>query len=352
MALADFAGGVQLGLQELLAQRVMEAQAAEKRRQQQFENQRMLQADARAQQQLDATLAGNDLMRGETKRMNDATIANQVELRNQGAQKIAQDSRETWRPNQILGAQNPALAQFEKAGVQTGISIPQIAPRLYTAPIGSASEAKPTGERAGVFLTETPSQQKTRVDDQRAAAKDAADETYRRDSLALQRDTLNATTATRNAAEAGKQKAAEEQDAKDAQNAQAAIDQALEQARALKNHRGFRSAYGIVNSRIAGVDPYAVNAGALADQLVATLTLPNLSKLKGPASDKDVAFIKSASTILGNRRISAEQAAQALDDTIKRLEAYSKPTPPPPMASHGGKPTAAELIEKYTRPQR
>lgn len=350
MALADFAAGVQGGLQELLAKRIAEQQYRDKLLQQQFENQRQLAGDSRAQQQLDATLAAGEATRAQTKAYQDAQIENMRGARATADKKQAMDARETWSPNQIVSDQNPALAQFEKAGVQRGITIPQIAPRLYTKPMGSESEAKPTGERAGVFLTETPTQQNTRVDNQRAAAKDAADERYRRDSLNMQQRQIDATIANRNAGDAAKAAEKTAQDAKDAQNAQAAVDQALQQARALRSHPGFTSAYGIVNSRIAGVDPYAVNAGALADQLVATLTLPNLGKLKGPASDKDVAFIKSASTILGNRRISAEQAAQALDDTIKRLEAYAPTAAPKPVASHGGKPTAAELIQKYSQP--
>jgi hypothetical protein len=38
--------------------------------------------------------------------------------------------------------------------------------------------------------------------------------------------------------------------------------------------------------------------------LIAALTLPNLGALKGPMSDKDVAFVKSISTRLANTRMS------------------------------------------------
>jgi hypothetical protein len=49
------------------------------------------------------------------------------------------------------------------------------------------------------------------------------------------------------------------------------------------------------------------------DQLVATLTLPNLGVLKGPMSDKDVVFVKQIATKLANRNMSEKETRAELE---------------------------------------
>lgn len=181
MAWADltpFAEGAQDSLQILLAKRLEAQQRAEKQRQQAFENQRQLGADQRARQQLDATLEGNRLQREQAQRNFDRTADREDS-------KDLQAKREGWLPNQILSNGTPILEDWKKAGIQTGIALPPVAPRLYTSPTDTEGVAgpRPSGS-VGTFLTETPKQHETRVDDQRQAAQaqrsaDALEETRR-----------------------------------------------------------------------------------------------------------------------------------------------------------------------------
>jgi hypothetical protein len=70
------------------------------------------------------------------------------------------------------------------------------------------------------------------------------------------------------------------------------------------------------------------------DRLVAMLTLPNLGALKGPMSDKDVAFIKSISTKLQNDKISGDAARTELRSLRDKLNEKlgAAPGAPPPGA--------------------
>lgn len=105
-----------------------------------------------------------------------------------------------------------------------------------------------------------------------------------------------------------------------------ARDEALKLARELKSHpglssmTGFRGAaygYGYRDEPFSGSQ--AATAKKLLDSLQALLTIPNLSYLKGPMSDKDILFIKAASTALDSQMRDKDFIAK-LDDVINRLE--------------------------------
>lgn len=95
---------------------------------------------------------------------------------------------------------------------------------------------------------------------------------------------------------------------------------ALSLAKRLKTHPGFDWAYGMISSRTSGLSQDATDAMAIRDQLVASLTLPNLGALKGPMSDKDIMFVKQLATRLGNPRISEAEARRAVDEAVLFLE--------------------------------
>lgn len=75
-------------------------------------------------------------------------------------------------------------------------------------------------------------------------------------------------------------------------------------------HEGMGAATGAYELR--GFTQPAQDFNGIRDQLVATLTLPNLGALKGPMSDKDVVFVKQLATRLGNKRLSDAETRRAL----------------------------------------
>jgi hypothetical protein len=96
------------------------------------------------------------------------------------------------------------------------------------------------------------------------------------------------------------------QNAMDPKAAQDTRQEILSAAEALRNHGGRKSftgtnfnpshLFGWYDDPIEGTD--AAGAKALYDNLVSLMALPNLEKLRGPLSDKDIEFIKSASSRL------------------------------------------------------
>lgn len=129
-------------------------------------------------------------------------------------------------------------------------------------------------------------------------------------------------------------------------NAKSSTENALALAQRLKTHPDLDKAYGAYEMR--GMTQGAQDVKAIRDQLVAALALPNLGALKGPMSDKDVAFIKSLSTRLANPNISDPEAVRAIGEAETFLNGK--------LSSHGitdvtpgapAKPSAADLIKKY-----
>ena len=101
-------------------------------------------------------------------------------------------------------------------------------------------------------------------------------------------------------------------------DAKAVTEDAIAIADRLLSNPDVSKAYGAYEMR--GWTQGARDAKALRDQLVAQLTLPNLGALKGPMSDKDVAFVKQISTRLADSNISDEEAVRALNDARDFLE--------------------------------
>lgn len=98
-------------------------------------------------------------------------------------------------------------------------------------------------------------------------------------------------------------------------------------------HPGFGAASGKYDPRRLIGTQDATDFQAKMNNLVASMVLPNLGALKGPMSDKDVLFLKSMATTLGDERISAPAKRQALEQakaflTSKLTEGGTSTTAP------------------------
>lgn len=113
-----------------------------------------------------------------------------------------------------------------------------------------------------------------------------------------------------------------------------ASDIAAEVARlatALKGHKGMKSAFGSIDAAIPSVRQDTVDAEALRNSLMSTLTLNNIGKLKGVLSDRDMQVLREASTSL-NPRMGDAAAAAELERIIQTAGRAGAPAP---AASHG-----------------
>jgi hypothetical protein len=79
---------------------------------------------------------------------------------------------------------------------------------------------------------------------------------------------------------------------------------------------------------LRGFTQGAQDFNSVRDQLVAALTQPNLGALKGPMSDKDVAFVKQLATRLGNTRMSEAETRRALTEAQTFLRNKLGPSAP------------------------
>jgi hypothetical protein len=124
-------------------------------------------------------------------------------------------------------------------------------------------------------------------------------------------------------AERDKQEAAKTGRDKTAEGARQSTAIALDLVDRLEKHPGLNKASGIIDSWTSGMSQEATDANGLRDQLVATLTLPNLGTLKGPMSDRDVIFVKQLATRLGNPKLSDTETRKALSEAKTFLQSKS-----------------------------
>ena len=167
MGLTDFSIGVQGGLQDLIAQRVAAQQRAQVLAQQQFENQRQLGADTRAQKQLDQT---GELTRMQ-REMQSANIASEVAQRQAGAvhqqnedqnqlMGKAMDVREQMPAGTELPQNSPAAQTFQKFGIVTGTPKDAGMGPMFQGPLptGEAPQDVTNNKPARFILTPTAKQ--------------------------------------------------------------------------------------------------------------------------------------------------------------------------------------------------
>ena len=136
-----------------------------------------------------------------------------------------------------------------------------------------------------------------------------------------------------------------------------ALTKSLELIDAMDKHPGMGAATGAFEV-LGHITQPAQDFKSIRDQLTAVLAIPNLPSLKGPLSDKDIAFIKQSVTRIANSRISEQAMRQELRTLkagiMQKLNGASgvagansaSGTTVTPTA---GKPTATDLINKYRR---
>lgn len=137
-------------------------------------------------------------------------------------------------------------------------------------------------------------------------------------------------------AEKDKQDAARTATTDKAASARQQTQMALDLVNRLETHPGLNRSTGIIDSMTSGFSQEATDANGLRDQLVATLTLPNLGALKGPMSDRDVIFIKQLATRLGNPKLSDSETRKALSEAKTFLLSKSEAQGGGPGAGGGG----------------
>lgn len=135
-----------------------------------------------------------------------------------------------------------------------------------------------------------------------------------------------------------------------------ARDEALDTARevrrvanALRNHKGMKAAFGTVDSVFPTIYQETADAESLRDTLQALLTLENTGKLKGVLSDRDMQLLRAASTTLNPRMGDAAAAAELkrLEEVMGRvLDGGAAPGGPAPVPSHGG---SGDVAGRYER---
>lgn len=127
-----------------------------------------------------------------------------------------------------------------------------------------------------------------------------------------------------------------------AESARQQTQMALDLVNRLETHPGLNKSTGIIDSWTSGFSQEATDANGLRDQLVATLTLPNLGALKGPMSDRDVIFVKQLATRLGNPKLSDSETRKALSEAKTFLQSKSAGQGGGGTGGGGGAPKAGD----------
>lgn len=134
------------------------------------------------------------------------------------------------------------------------------------------------------------------------------------------------------------------------ENDKEAIDTANEAKRlasALVSHKGFGGAFGLAGSYLPTVRQDTADAEALLGSLQSMLTMENMGKMKGVLSDSDMKVLRQASTTLSNR-MSEGAARDELNRVVEVMGRVAAGAPaanaPAPQAVD---PRVQELIRKY-----
>jgi len=103
-------------------------------------------------------------------------------------------------------------------------------------------------------------------------------------------------------------------------------------AKALREHKGMKSAFGSVDSMFPTIRQDTADAEALRNSLMSMLTMENMGKMKGVLSDRDMEVLRQASTSL-NPKMGDAAAAAELDRIIQSAGRAGVSAPVP---SHEG----------------
>ena len=311
-------------IQQFLVQRAMQQRQA------------MLDAlaqQAQAEEQKKAA-AELELRTGQERRMAEAQKAQIEDLANQREFGRASSIAENAMPGDPADDQTRALLERQGLGGQVR-KVPGIVVPLLGSAASSDATLQPEGfeMRGGTKYLAQQEAERARKEQAAAAAEAAkeradAERAFRESDAAanrdLRRDLAGATNGVRN--ELAQLKLDEEkqkfEDSKAAKtksetDARTVTQSALDQLQRMKTHPGLNKAQGAYEMR--GFTQDAQNFNAIREQVVNALALPNLGALKGPMSDKDVAFVRNISTRLGNHNIDEAETVKAVDEAIAFL---------------------------------
>lgn len=132
-------------------------------------------------------------------------------------------------------------------------------------------------------------------------------------------------------------------------NRDEAIDTAREAKRiatALKDHKGFNGAFGVMDSWMPTFRQDTADAESLRDTLTSLLTMENMGKMKGVLSDSDMKILRQASSTV-NSRISESAAKAELERIIRVMGTVSGDDVPEQPQAGGGDPRVDALLKKY-----
>jgi hypothetical protein len=144
-------------------------------------------------------------------------------------------------------------------------------------------------------------------------------------------------------AETAKQEATRAEQGRNAKAFTDAAQTTLSLIDRLEQHPGVARITG--NMEMLGWTQPAKDAAAIRDQLIASLTLPNLGTLKGPMSDKDVQFVKQLATRLSSPGISEQEFRQAITEAKTKLSGGGEMAAAPGGARRGRYNPATGQIE-------
>lgn len=187
MALVDFAGGVNNSVQRILARRLMEQQQAQALKQQEFQNQRLMASDARAQQQME--------QQSELVRMQRETqAAAQADQAKQRTYAEANALGDQLPPQTFMAENDPAVATMQQGGrgaLLTAKDAGMGQDFQGPMPTGETPQSVANNRPRGFLKTASAKQQQDMLERQAQDAKAQADEKYRQDDLEIRRAAAN-----------------------------------------------------------------------------------------------------------------------------------------------------------------
>jgi len=321
MALVDFATGVNGAVQRILARRLMEQQQAQALKQQEFQNQRQMAGDQRAQQQME--------QQAEMVRMQRETqAAAQADAAKQRTYAEANTLGDQLPPETFMAENDPAVATMQQGG-RGALLTPKEAGmgQAFQGPMptGEAPQSVANDRPRGFLKTASAKQQgdarmasDRQADNDRQAARDAE---AARHNGEMERLTAAARAASTMPPATSPEKQSEVQDAI------GLIDQIANDP-ALSTAVGPIDAYVGKARDLSGVNRFE----ALHNELVGKLSLAQAGKLRGQGqiSNFERQMLKSAATAL-SRNLSEEDYKAEL---MKLREQFQRMQGPQPAASH------------------
>jgi len=333
MPIAGMAAGAARGLEEIVAQRILEQKL-----QQEIANRE--RQDAMEQARLNETMRNNDFDRKRTEKIDAANEADREEKRSTA--KLMQRGRSNMAQVVAMGV-DPETAKREIAfsalnsgsdvpgGVMEAITPPKVQKYAVTTP---GPNGKPTRRLA------TEQELAEGVEEYREPR---APQRPERDPIADHEAKLKLDAKYKQPGAANP--VAEAQDT--AREAKRIAD-------ALASHPGVKGAFGVLDARLPTLNQSTADAEVLRDSLTSLLTLENMGKMKGVLSDSDMKVLRQASSTIAAPMSDAAAVAELkrISEVMSRATGEGLPTMD--MATSRGGPAntgasdrAAELIKKY-----